>query len=177
MGVNAIIMMPADTRIKDVADVIGILAGLPARKEMLDSTAYACQVSGVKVKPSSMAEMATIEIHGNLIDGETNHYTTWHWEPDCGTGERLIYPRSNPFWIAVGIRLVDFFGGSIVYNDCGDMVPNYSKKQAMTNNPTNGEPWQKFQDAKLAVKPLTQDELETANGFAAYKKAPYAPQT
>ncbi len=160
-------MLPVDVRIADVAKVIGILAGLPADKEPLGGGSYCCRVHGVEVKPSGMAEVATITINGDLVDGEKQHYSTWHWEPE--DEGRLLYPKANPFWIAVGLKLVDFFGGTIVYTDTDGRKPNHrAKKPRQSNNPQDGKPWQDFQDAILAVKPLTKAELRAADKLSAY---------
>ena len=171
MSVNSLILLPPDVRIHDVAMVIGILSGLKPHKQMLSGGGYACHVDGAKADScQNMPEMSTITVTGDLIDGETNHYTTWHWEPDNNTkGERLLYPKANAFWIAVGRRLVDFFGGSIVYCDFDNKVNYSAKKPRRRNNPSDGDQWHAFQDEMLVLNPLTQSELEAANELSAYK--------
>ncbi len=169
MGVNSIILLPPDVHLDDATQVIGILAGLPAEKQTLGDS-YCCRVPGAVAACSCMPEMATITLTGNLVDGDSEHYTTWHWESERARGERLLMPRASAFWIAIGRRLVDFFGGSICYNDCGDLNPNYvSATPRRLNNPSDGLPWRNFQDEKLRLKPITKAELEEADELASYK--------
>jgi len=68
--------------------------------------------------------------------------------------------------------LVDFFGGRMDYQDCDDSYEDYTKwpKSSRHNRPQDGKPWQNFQKRMEAVKPLTKEELETFDCFAAYKR-------
>ena len=174
MGVNALIKFSYDTEIDDVADVIGILAGLkPHKMEIGNGKAWAVRVDGAKAKGHvDIPQMADIVVTApkgtRLIDGEQGHYCTWHWRGDNCKGW-LLYPTSNAFWIAIGRRLVKFFGGSICYSDCDGKVNYRAKRPRRRNNPSNGKEWQRFEQAMFDVKPLTKDEINQARQFAAYK--------
>lgn len=73
----------------------------------------------------------------------------------------MLYCSSTSFWQAVGKRLVDFFGGSVDFNDCDDIDVDYSKEPGSTdvNAPTSGEHWENFQKRILEVPRIHKDEL------------------
>lgn len=172
MGVDCRILLPPDARIRDVADVIGILAGLNPE---WDDSIPSVSVPGATAKPSSLAECAEITIVSKngefLVDGETSHWLLFHWEPSEESGMHLLMPHSTAFWIALGKKLVSFFGGSIDYNDCDSKDVDYrAKKPRRRNNPTVGKPWDDFQKAMFNIKPLTEKDLEKAEKYAAYKR-------
>lgn len=167
MGVNTKILLPPDVRARDVADVIGILAGLKPTKTMLTGGSYAADVEGASVRPTSIAEMAEIVIKGKLIDDEPMHHCCLHWESE--TVGRLLSPKCTAFWIATGRRLVGFFGGQITYSDCAGGVDFKAVRPRSRNNPETGQEWQDFQDEILAVKPLTKIEIAKWKSYAAYQ--------
>lgn len=167
MGVDTLIRLPADVRIRDVSIVIGILAGLKPEQHSLCGSSYSCSVAGVETKSSSIPECADIEINGDLVDGEKNHHVMFHFEYKAS---RLLMPRSTAFWIAVGRRLIQFFGGSMDYQDCDSVETNYRRKSPRKDNsPEGGKPWHDLQDAMLAIKPITKDELIKCDKWAAYR--------
>lgn len=169
MGVNTRIYLPHDVRIIDVANVIGILAGLEYSEEYL--------IPGVSVKSSSSASCAHIDITApkgkTLIDGEENHYTLFNFEAgeDAGHYGRHLGPPSSAFWIAVGKKLAEFFGGAVIYTD-GESIkaseaPVKFRKRGI-NNPEDGVPWHRWKKRIREVKPLTEDDLMAAAWCSAY---------
>lgn len=176
MGVDTKIMLPGDVRIQDVADVIGILAGLPKVKQPLqgDGGAWAVRVNGVRVEGiPNLASCANIYINAqngtHFVDGEMTHMVMFHYEPGEGSGERLLMPRSTAFWIAMGEKLVEFFGGEQDFNDCDSKDVDLScKKPRKSNCPSDGEPWQDFEKAMWDLEPLTEEEVFRASDYASY---------
>jgi len=176
MGVDTKIMLPGDVRIQDVAEVIGILAGLPKTKFVLqgDDGSWAVRVSGVKVEGiPNLASCAQIYLNAQngtpFVDGEMTHMVMFHYEPGEGSGERLLMPRSTAFWIAMGEKLIEFFGGEQDYNDCDSKDVDIScKKPRKRNNPSDGKPWQDFEKAMWSLKPLTEEEVIQAAKQASY---------
>jgi hypothetical protein len=161
MGVDCKIKLPDDVRVSDVAKAIGILAGLPAtRWDIGDKGAYAAHVDGCDVKSCDpVPECAVI----NLPDRQVLYYFEW------GSGGRGLMPRSTPFWIAVGARLCQFFGGEMDYDDCDEIACDFScDKPRLCNCPEYGQEWQDLQDELLAIKPVTKEELKFAERLAAY---------
>jgi hypothetical protein len=169
MGVDTLIRLPEDARLRDVGDVLGALAGLPVSKMELTGDAWYVRVKGVSIRGyDTIPELAAISLHGAMVDGQEEHFVSWHWEPE--EGGRLLMPRATAFWIAIGRGLVRFFGGEIVYNDCtGNEADFKCKKPRKRNNPQDGDEWQGFQEEKFEVKPITKKKLDQAEELAAYK--------
>lgn len=170
MGVDCGITLPDNVRVKNVAEVIGIAAGLkPEWDGTSDGSAKWIRVPGVEVKQTTSPEMVEIRLTGKLIDGEVSHFVYYDFESDYGG--RALNPRSTAFWIAVAHRLVTFFGGKIDYQDCDTVEVDYKRaaKSKQINSPSDGEPWDKFQKRLFEVKSITKEELEYYDKFAAYK--------
>ena len=176
MGVNSEVYLPSDVRVEDVADVLGILAGLKPQKKHFKSyggDGFYVEVEGVEVKIcENVPSMVEIILSGDLVDGEQGHCVSYHFECKRG-GERMLYPKSTPFWIAVSKKLCKFFGGCIDYHDCdaGGINARW-KKPRKKNNPDDGKPWNDLEKAKLALKPVSMKEIRDANKLAGYKTWP-----
>lgn len=176
MGVDVKINLPDNVRVKDVAYIIGIAAGCPIQWEKTehDPDHSWLRVRGVEVKGTSSVEMAEISIRSTghlLVDGEDMHYLFYHFE--SSRGGRSLGPRSTAFWLAVAHRLVDFFGGSIDYQDCDDVEVDYSrpKKPRRLNSPEDGDDYWNFYKRLSEVKPITEEEMQHFDKLAAYKIA------
>lgn len=172
MGVNCRIILPDNVQLGNVTNVIGVLCGLkPKKRYFSPSEGWATCVPGATYKPcdSLIAECAVIIIKAPLLphiqeyrNAPPTPYVRYHFEPE--RGGRLLMPPSTNFWVAIGKRLVQFFGGYIDYNDCDDVEMNFSrrKKPRYINSPVDGRAWYKFQNRLLKLKPLTRNELVTA---------------
>lgn len=170
MGVNVRIVLPPNVRLRDVGAVLGVAAGLPPLMVRdASSSAMWVVVGGVTVSSvSGEVEVATIRLNGKLVDGIGTHTVTYHFEGPGGT--RLLCPSSTPFWIACGLRLVEFFGGSVTFQDTYDTPDrSFPWKPDALNCPEDGEEWESLQARIAAVRPVTADELEECAGFAAHK--------
>lgn len=172
MGVNVEVYLPSDVRVQDVADVMGILAGINPEKKTLrefDDHAWYVEVNGAEAKGNvNIPSMAEIILQGDLVDGEAYHTTSYHFE--CRkAGKRLVYPKSTPFWVAISKKLCKFFGGSVKYNDCDSGGVNASwPKPRKKNNPEDGKAWIDFEKAKFALKPVTVREIRASVKQSAY---------
>jgi hypothetical protein len=179
MGVDTCIYLEGDVKVQDVAEVIGIFAGLkPYRYDHDDAwgnkDCWWTKVDGVEVKAGivSCAEIIITAPEGEtLVDGEESHWVLYHFEPsDKESYMRLVMPRSTPFWIAVGKKLVKFFGGKMDYNDCDEKRVDYrAKKPRRVNCPQDGKEWEDFQTEMLNLKPVTVADLKAAQKYAAYE--------
>jgi hypothetical protein len=92
--------------------------------------------------------------------------TRGFWCYECSRPpNRLISGGNNLYWKKIGRGLVNFFGGWVDDNDCDDTSINYSVKAKSNaeNCPEDGEPWRKFQQRLLDLKPirLTRKEIES----------------
>ena len=163
MGTDCSITFPPRVRLNDVADVIGILLGAEVAKEPLGGHdgAYYAHVEGIKVKGcESPAECATITFE--------NRWFLYHFEFG-DFGERGMLPRSTARNIAMCKRLADFFGARVDFNDCDLTEVDYFVEEQPDINASDGAAWQRLQDRKLAVLPLTDGEVAACEKFAAYR--------
>jgi len=176
MGCDCLIKLPGDVRLRDVANVLGLLAGCESVTIASDHGTEYKRLPSVEVKSSHdmLPECARIVITRNIEtkDGDTA-YVLYHFEPSDANGEtygRLLMPPSTAWWIAAGRRLVDFFGGEVVSNDCADRPTRYvRRKPRRRNNPEGGAAWRKLYAEIWAVAPVTQAEVDDARTVAVYK--------
>ena len=126
MGVNTKIYLPQDVRIRDVANVVGILAGLKPYYQydgIIDIEGLSIQndkhtpgLSNITLVPTEQEP---------LIDNESWHQCLYFME--ISSNHRLLYCGCNPFWREIGKALVDFYGGHVDFNDCDDIEVDYKK--------------------------------------------------
>lgn len=156
MGVDCRIYLPPDTRVGDVAKVLGLLAGLPGELKPLGgaSGGIYLDVPGAQVKSSEpVPECAAIHFG--------DHYVLYHFEgdgpgynPAGGPASVIMLPPSTPFWCGIAKGLVEFFGGVVDFNDSDDSDRDLEVERPRPwNNPCDGEPWDTFQREMAAVKP------------------------
>ena len=186
MGVNVHCKLPADVRVDDAADVIGILAGLPIVDhhiinpqgfildfafhvpEATEETNTYSTVAGVKIDGCNGFPMVDITLNGDMVDDTQAHHWYWHFEGDNGT--RTFNPPTTGFWIAVCRGLVDFFGGEMIYADCGDSLCDYRQQAIHSNETDNDMVYEQMQYRKRHLTPLTKADLEHAEQFLATKQ-------
>ena len=185
MSVNVICELPADVRVSDASEVIGILAGLPIVEkhhlrsngplgiptlvvEPTEDTDTYLTVPGVKVVGNhAIPEMADITLNGDLVDGEKEHLCYWHFESDNGTS-RSIRPKSTAFWISICKGLVDFFGGELIYADCSSSSCDYKRDALYSNNTEDDTVYEEMETRKRNIKPLTLEDLKEVHSLAGY---------
>ena len=190
MGVDCRIQLPLDVPIEKVADAMGILAGLPTQIKTLNNRGEIIRypfVQGITYqmydKTPGMVDIllnlekaAVIDV---LVDGEKTHSVFFHHcshdEPN-GKVCNVMSPPSTPFWCAIGKRLVNFFGGRVIFDDSGyEKGTNVytSKRHCPVDKwgriPSDGKPWDKYQAALAKLSPLSSNDLESAKKYAAYK--------
>lgn len=183
MGVDAKIYLPGNTRLSTVVEVIAKCLDAPLVKKKLrddkpgdnywhvsvgdDVVEYHNVVQGLagvtikRIDPS---------LHGYDCFGFSYHYEFGGYK-NMGACRGIIL-RSRSYNIALLMRLADFFGGVVDFQDCDDEERDYvvKDKPDSKNCPEDGEPWQNLQERIWAVKPLTQEEIDKCEKFAAYKE-------
>jgi hypothetical protein len=158
MSVACNIWLPSRVRIRDVADVIGILAGLKPKKHLLEAGGedglWCVRVPGATYEGiKEIPECARIMVD---VAGE-KHWTLYHFEPS--EEGRLLMPPSTPFWLAIGSGLVRFFGGRLQYQDYDDKIDEeYSVDYDI--NPEDGELWQSFQERMFNLRPVNPADFK-----------------
>ncbi len=185
MSVETKIYLPASAELDNVARVMGRLFGCEVSKDSLGGGDgyWSAKVAGVRTEGiTTMPECARIII--TPPGGDLYHFL-WHWEPyterEEDVGRRMLMPASTPLNIAMARRLVEFFGGTVIYQDYGDSLGDYvvPSKSVEENCPQDGEPWQDLQRGEhervstfeqriLDVVPLTEEEIATCEEFSAY---------
>lgn len=188
MGVNCNVFFPTDVRSNDLAMVAGVLAGLPHHIEDIGRPGDPCivvRVDGareeVTVSPGMVDIVLTTPENKTFLDGEKHHTTYFHYSSrHNGKIWNAIHPTANPFWCAVSLGLVRWFGGILVYNDCKEAKGKNivrAKRSCPVDRaglPDRGKPWGEYQTALNKLKSITAAELRRADRMAAYKLAEYA---
>ena len=158
MGVDCRIILPGDVMVRDVANAIGIIAGIkPIKRELTaggKDGSWDVDVPGVTVEGSkTMPQCCIIFLRSDkgLVDGEMAHHVMFHFEY---YSDRLLMPRMTPFWVAVGKRLIEFFGGMLDKCDCDEVDADIVERQQYPNSPESDKPWQEFQERLFNIKPL-----------------------
>lgn len=165
MGSSCDVYLPPATRVEDVAEVIGILAGNKPRKDSIGNDGWAVMVPSVRVTVTSIPTMVEITFQDSQRE---NRIATYHFEAG-DNGERLLSTGSTPWWCAVAKRLIDFFGGTVTYNDCGSTENDYTQPTRPDIHATDDAPWQAFQQRIFDVTPLTKKEIKVMEKIAGHK--------
>lgn len=174
MGVDCIAQLPANVRAVDVGNVIGRLAGLPARRcKIGNSKSIFVEVPGVSVKPgsSNAPEYAHIVVAPppGVASICAPLRVSYSFEGDGGC--RKLMHRSRPIWLAIFRRLVNFFGGKLDYSDFDDIECDHyvPPKPNAENCPNTGAEWEALQLRILNLPALTEADIEAERENAYYK--------
>lgn len=105
-----------------------------------------------------------------MVDGTDVHHFSVYSESDEYIGlSRLIITASTPFWIAVGRRLIRFFGGALLYSDCAsDDADEYFIRKWSYPREIDDEACLELSGRISALNPLTRAELDAAALVAHY---------
>ncbi len=170
MGVSTHITLPAQVRVRDVASVIGGCVGLKKVWHNLSGRHRSADVAGIEVQSTSVYSMVRIvwqNGEGNPHLKSGNLY--YHFETGDERSGRLLSCSSWAPWIALGRRLVDFFGGSIDYNDCDSTDIDYQQRwKVCLCLADDNEEWDDLQERIMKIKPITGVEILEANKVASY---------
>lgn len=168
MGVDTIIVLPAQVRVDNVAEVIGACIGLEREWMDLDNGARSARVLGIKVSScANVPTMAMIEWCGGNEVWPTGSIG-YHFEGGGERGGRLLRPRSYPDAITLGHRLVDFFGGIIKYQDYDGKIDYQQDWKIELCQASDGREWDDLQERIMAIRPITKEEVEQYSAEAAY---------
>lgn len=174
MSIDCAIKLPAYVRISDVATAMGILAGLPVQRRLVASHGYiaTARPEGLILTATDTVGVAKIEFRSPLFGF---HHVLYFLEADNDDGGREMLPPSTAFWIAMGKRLVDFFGGQVVYRDniSADEADDHMYKRATKPRKEivtarDGRVWQALQEELATLTPLTIEEVDAARALCGY---------
>ena len=166
--VSALISLPEGSRVCDVANVIGVLSGLPVDKGCGPS-GPCWYVPGVSIGFTYPPEGAEIEIRGHLVGGSKVQTAIYWFDHPRGMNlSHFISTISTPYWLAVGHGLIKAFGGRIKFRSdmpCGHMAypkPKYLTELALA------DPYRSYQEELYAAKPITAEQIKEMRSYAAY---------
>jgi len=151
MSIATKIKLPNNVRIGDVASVVGRLLGCEAERAPIGEASWYADVAGVDSAASGgTVTCAWIKV---LRPNASARQYLYHFEAPCG---RMLMPASCAEAIALGKGLVDFFGGSVDFNDCDDIEDDYAvpAKTDAENRPEDGAEWISLQERIMAVSPM-----------------------
>ncbi len=178
MGVDTQIRLPGNVRIERVAEVMGKLVGLKSQIEAVEGSSSPgyLRVAGLSfTSPLHAPSLACIHLAGiqepglGWRRGESTAMAYYNFESDGSS--RSLHVKSTAFWIAVARGLVDFFGGSVVYQD-SDGAVGYSvpEKSDQLNQADDGDAFYDLERRIHEIKPLTAEAFTAALQHAAYKR-------
>ncbi len=121
---------------------------------------------------SEVPQAGFSQVNLHFVDGAN---TTWTWlyhaEDKDDDRFKTLAPSSHAMGIAVGIRLVQFFGGNLTFNDNYDepdlvVEPKRALFPTKKRNQSSNDRWYQFENALRAVPALTSQELLDAAPYA-----------
>lgn len=199
MSSSAHIKLPLHVKNRHILEVIGKCVGVPFRKmsfainngiaPSFDPHLPAGEDNpwSISFEPSSSFELAPAEnselSFGRILFTDIagqSHGWFFHAEADT-EDHKLVSPPSSRLSIAVGRRLVRFFGGQLIYDDNKETVGTRKSPRKALYPPPSRQPrgeifnpnarWYLFQNALDSMKLITSLEMEEASKWAAYKSA------
>ena len=166
-SVRTLISLPEGSRVRDVANVIGLLSGLTFTQVWGCHGNY-LRVQGVSISPACPPGEAEIEIRGNLIGGPRVRSVTFCFDHPHGLNQtRYISPISSPYWLAVGQGLIKAFGGKLVFRT-DRVYGHFYPKSRRQHNVSTADQYLAFQRELYAVPPITVSDLDDMRPYAAY---------
>ena len=165
MGIWCVISLPGNVRVYDVAEVIAASLGTQLHMFGPSANAPGWEVEAIPTEPRLCRITCRDRTEGRCADMRE---FTFHFEGPGG--RRLLMPASTPHNIALGRRLIDFFGGTMRYRDDSGVSVNYGTEDGSNaqNGPEEGVDWADLQRRMVAILPIAADEIERVRQFAAY---------
>ena len=177
MGVDLNIFLPSTARHDHVATVLGLALGRKLVRTDIGPRgadrhhATATDAEGVEIVTTCVAGMIEFRIpmpHSPLQCGMI--MPRYHFESKGG--ERYLVMSSSPIRVAAARKVVQFFGGRLVANDCdGKVTLKCPRRPGLDAD--DGKPWQRLHDAMAKVTPVTEKDIAWGRKFAGYKDDGY----
>jgi len=174
MGVDTIVTLPAQVRVRDVAKVISILLGNEKNVEKIGSSnQFEVAYPPVEIKDAYPGS-ALIEVScANApkiadVNGSGKRVISYHYEWGDGS-KRGVLLASTASSIALGVALVNFFGGSVNFNDCDDVDVDYKQPTRSDVRSKKDSAFINLKKRIIALQPLTEEQILIHEKKAAYK--------
>lgn len=182
MSVDIKLYLAPTAQFERVATALGALHGLPIEKSTHDGNEKTFSVSCPSIKARTIDRWpSAINIEFMTPHGEGRsiyYHFECSGEGDYGgsaAGYRLLSMKTCSRNIAIARKLVNLFGGRVVFNDCGERTfsdPDVKVTANRLNAAQNGAPYFRIHRILSEIKPLTQKEIAAEANRAAY---PYDP--
>jgi hypothetical protein len=170
MGVDCKVKLPPGVRVRDVGKVLSILSGAKVEKRSFSNfgdSGWSAHVPSLAFKDAGVEPTCTVI---TWIDGDQSAQGQLYHFEFSRDGSRGMMGRSYAAWIATCKRLVDFFGGEVDYQDCDDIDCDYKRESPPDFNAEDGDEWVSLQERILNCQPITDEEIEVCEEFAAYEE-------
>ncbi len=95
-------------------------------------------------------------------------------DPEVLNNEKLLTPKSSTIWLVLGKKLVDFFGGKMLYADSTSKENEqwYINKKGIFPKKAKGQSgddrWYQYHNCLSKVKILTSKDIEEMEPFSCY---------
>ena len=170
MTVNCKIWIETTADFDDIVFVMRAAAGNKVTQEVRNyGTVYRVDGRLSVMSNDFSPTMITVSFESPVRGGDS--HTNIHLNQTDGrhAGQTFLGPVSNPFWGAIGKRLVEVFGGEIVYDDASANPRTFKSPRKKFMGADDGKKWQKRQHALGAVEPITVEEMREAELYTAWK--------
>lgn len=174
MGVDAVIYLPPYVDDDDVCEMMAICAGARAYRRDFGQghSGWSAVVDGISYRAEGHGRFPTL-VQVGFSDALGRERHAYYFPRHRATGGPMIRPRSTPFWIAIGRRLIQVFGGKLNYQDSDGEIneevdPADAQLTAEDCDEGNNEGFYKRQNALMSARALTPEELISASKVAGY---------
>lgn len=164
--------LPPCAQLRDIAQMLGIAAGLPWSWRQIASDTRGIDIPGVEIQASSIPQMPEINLYnapGFKSNEPTSFGFTFHYEgfsPYTGQsyppGSRLLKGVSDPHVVALVMKVVEVIGGVVDFNDDDRNYADLIVPPLFDFTPDDGDAWNKWQQKKASIVPVTLDDITAA---------------
>jgi hypothetical protein len=169
MGIDTHLFLPGDVQIRDVGDVAAILLGHEPELKPLTATSDHVDVKGIRIRGyEDIPGCAEINIEATE-DMEYARSIFFTYEVEGRPGERLASLRANAEGIALFVKLAEFFGGTVDFNDCDDEEEDVKKSRPRGGNSTHEDgDFDRMQRRKMNVRAMSYSFVRSFEKHASY---------
>lgn len=166
------VYLSSRARLKDVVDVLALLTWATKTKfpHGYDPDAYITDVyAGIELGGLSYTSSST-NVKWHLF-GTMGKVVNKSYNFEYGHGFHGMDFAASDFGVALGKRLVDFFGGKVDFNGHDTVKCDYARPIRHDIGAEVSSPeWYQLQRRKFHLKAITQKELDEAYKVAYYSK-------
>lgn len=164
MGINTKVYLPVTVTGHQFKDVVERL--LP------EAQVRGQAIPGAVLDPLDRGGVEVI-FEGKHPDGVGRHDASYYFEATDPQGKQVRYLHcgsSTAFWVTLGERLVDVFGGTVDYNDCDESEEDYTAraKSRHVGTEQDNDKYYRWKEFLNTIKPITADDIRANHGKGGY---------